>query len=182
VLTSLQVFLRLAVLQRLGVFICALAMLLSASNTASALEPAQTKTRVWGLGFAADNFAGLFRAVSLGKHHGNRIAGTEAASDSLLAARGAGDAFKIAQAGGKHAGFLKNYAGRSAAEIQRGITSIEKQIAEHQAKIANPEKFIEGWSKLDPRQQQALVNNKWPSDIQRQSEQLEILRGLLGGG
>lgn len=100
----------------------------------------------------------------------------------MPAARGAGDAFKIAQAGGKHAGFLKNYAGRSAGEIQRGITSLEKQIAEHQTKIANPEKFMEGWSKLDPRQQQALVNSKWPSDIQRQSEQLEILRGLLGGG
>jgi Domain of unknown function (DUF4157) len=96
--------------------------------------------------------------------------------------KGAGDAFKIAQAGGKHAGFLRNYAGRSAGEIQRGIASIEKQIAEHQGKIANPMKFLDNWSKLDPRQQQALVNSKWPSDIQRQSEQLEILRGLLGGG
>jgi hypothetical protein len=108
-----------------------------------------------------------------------------AAADNVFRAVGQGggtpgDAFKNAQAGGRHAGFLKNYAGRSAGEIQRGITSIEKQIAEHQAKIANPEKFIEGWSKLDPRQQQALVNSKWPSDIQRQSEQLEILRALLG--
>lgn len=28
----------------------------------------------------------------------------------------------------------------------------------------------------------ALVNSKWPSDIQRQTEQIEILKGLLGGG
>jgi hypothetical protein len=77
---------------------------------------------------------------------------------------------------------LKNYAGKSPVELQKGIASIERQIAEHEAKIANPEKFIEGWSALDPRQQQALITKKWPSDIQRQSEQLDILKGLLGGG
>jgi len=49
VLTSLLALLRLAVLQRLGVFICTLAVLLTATSRASALEPAQTKTRVWGL-------------------------------------------------------------------------------------------------------------------------------------
>ncbi len=78
------------------------------------------------------------------------------------AADGAKSAFNIAKEGGKHAGFLRNYAGKAAAEIQKGIGSIEKQIAEHQAKILNPEKFIDGWSKLDPRQQHALVTKKWP--------------------
>jgi len=84
VLTSLQALLRLAVLHRLGVFICALATLLSAANTALALEPAQTKTRVWAFDSAADNSAGLFRAASSGKHLENRLAGVEAASGSLL--------------------------------------------------------------------------------------------------
>lgn len=101
---------------------------------------------------------------------------------SSRVARGGPSAFEVAQAGGKHSGFLKNYVGRSRAEIQRGITSIEKQVAQHQAKIANPEKYIEGWSKIDPRQQQALINRKWPTDIQRQTEQIEVLKGLLGGG
>ena len=36
-----------------------------------------------------------------------------------------------------------------------------------------------GWSKLDPREQEALVNKKWPSDIARQREQVQILKGLL---
>jgi RHS repeat-associated protein len=90
-------------------------------------------------------------------------------------------AFEIARAGGKHAGFLKNYLGRSPSEIQKAVTSIEKQIADHQSWISNPELKIPNFRSLDPRQQAALVNSKWPSDIARQQEQLDILRGLLGG-
>jgi hypothetical protein len=89
VLTSLQALLRLATLRWLGVFICALATLLAATSSASALERAQTKTRVWGFDFAEHNSVGLFRAASSGKHQGNRLARAEEASGSLLAARGA---------------------------------------------------------------------------------------------
>jgi RHS repeat-associated protein len=88
-------------------------------------------------------------------------------------------AFEIAKEGGKHAGFLKNNLTRSTEELQKGINSIEKVIAEHQSKIANPSKYIENWSKLDPRQQQSLINKKWPSDIQRQGEQRDILKNIL---
>jgi 5-methylcytosine-specific restriction endonuclease McrA len=105
VLTSLQALLRLAVLQRLGVFICALATLLAAANTASALEPAQTKTRVWGFDFAADNSSGLFLAATSGKHQGNCFARAEEASGSLLAVRGA--------AGGERAGKPFTRAGKA---------------------------------------------------------------------
>jgi hypothetical protein len=59
-------------------------------------------------------------------------------------------------------------------------TSIEKQIAEHRAKIRNPSAYVEDWASLDPRQQQALLTSKWPGDIVRQQEQVEILRGILG--
>lgn len=96
VLTSLQALLRLATLRWLGVFICALATLLTATSAASALEPAQTKTRVWGFDFAEHNSVGLFRGVSSGKHQGNWLARAEAASGSLLAARGVAAAEGIA--------------------------------------------------------------------------------------
>jgi hypothetical protein len=89
VLTSLQALLRLATLRWLGVFICALAVLLATTSSASALEPAQTKTRVWGFDFAEHNSYGLFLAASSGKHRGNQLARAEEASGSLLAARGA---------------------------------------------------------------------------------------------
>jgi hypothetical protein len=90
-----------------------------------------------------------------------------------------GGALEIAEAGGRHAGFLRNYQGKPPDELRRGIDSLRKQIAEHKDKIANPEKYIPKWKSLDPRQQKALIDQKWPSDIQRQAEQLEILEGLL---
>jgi hypothetical protein len=88
-------------------------------------------------------------------------------------------AYEAAVAGGRHAGLLQNYLGRSAAQIQRGIASYESQIAQHEAKIADPAKYIEGWAKLDPRQQQALLTSKWPGDIQRLAEQRDVLKGIL---
>ncbi|MDY7096184.1 MAG: RHS repeat-associated core domain-containing protein, partial [Acidobacteriota bacterium] len=88
-------------------------------------------------------------------------------------------ALETARQGGRHAGFLRNYAGRSRKEIERGIVSLEKEIAEHRAKMADPEQFIPNFHQLDPRQQEALLTKKWPRDIQRQQEQLEILQGLL---
>jgi hypothetical protein len=88
-------------------------------------------------------------------------------------------ASEVAEAGGRHAGFLRNYQGKPPGELRRGIESLKKQIEEHRDKISNPEKHIPTWKSLDPRQQKALLEKKWPTDIQRQSEQLEILEGLL---
>lgn len=97
-----------------------------------------------------------------------------------VAAKTGMSAYGVAVSGGKHAGFLKNHLGRSTPEIERGIASIEKQIAGHQAKVQNPAAHIDDWASLDPRQQQALLTSKWPGDIARQREQLDILRGILG--
>jgi RHS repeat-associated protein len=47
-------------------------------------------------------------------------------------------AFEIAKAGGKHSGFLRNYANKTRAEIERAIKSLERQMAIHRDKIANP--------------------------------------------
>ena len=106
--------------------------------------------------------------------------GEEALTVEAGATESATSAYDEALAGGKHAGFLRNYLDKPTPQIERGITSIEKQIAEHQAKIQNPSAYIDDWASLDPRQQQALLNSKWPGDIARQQEQLEILRGILG--
>ena len=72
------------------------------------------------------------------------------------------EAFEIASSGGRHSGFLQNYLSRGKEEIRRAIKSIEKQIAKHEGKISNPEEHIENWQELDPRQQNAIVNRKWP--------------------
>ena len=86
--------------------------------------------------------------------------------------------FNIAQKGGKHAGFLKNYSSRSRAEIEKGIRSLEKQIEKHKNKINNPQN-VKNFGELDKKKQVDLIRNKWPSDIARQQEQLNILQGLL---
>jgi hypothetical protein len=88
-------------------------------------------------------------------------------------------ALETAKAGGKHTGFLKNYRNKPTEELQRGIASLKKQIDLHRDKIAHPEKHIPDWPSHDPRRREALLKRKWPEDIQRQAEQLEILEGLL---
>jgi hypothetical protein len=63
--------------------------------------------------------------------------------------------------------------------FQEYVSKEKPQIAEHQDKIKNPEKYIPNFKSLDPRQQHALINKKWPSDIKRQMEQKQILEGIL---
>jgi hypothetical protein len=114
-------------------------------------------------------------------------AGEKAAQEAARAAEMAGkpkpkvniSAYETAANGGKHSGFLRNYLGESPEELRRGIASLQKQIAEHRDKIANPEKYIPNFKQLDPRQQAALLGKKWPSDIHRLQEQLEMLQELL---
>jgi RHS repeat-associated protein len=125
---------------------------------------------------ASLDIVGLFIPGRLGLK--GLIAGASALWGKHLARRAAKEAFDQALAGAKHAGFLKNYAARSKRELERAIKSIKKQIAEHEDKIANPRKHIKDSEKLDPRQRDALINRKWPSDIQRQKEQLGILKEL----
>jgi hypothetical protein len=88
------------------------------------------------------------------------------------------EAYNIAKQGGKHSGFYNEYIKRSNSEIQKGIDSINRQILEHQDKIQNPKKYISNFDNLDPRQQKALPK-KWESDIKRQTEQKNILEGIL---
>jgi gas vesicle protein len=88
-------------------------------------------------------------------------------------------AFEIAKDGGKHSGFYKQYVKKPTKDIQNGIKSINKEIEKHKDKIANPEKYIPEWDRLDPREQKALINKKWPGDIKRQKEQKQILQGIL---
>jgi RHS repeat-associated protein len=80
---------------------------------------------------------------------------------------------------GKHGGMKENYRNRPTAEIEKGIRSMEKEIEKHRGWIENPESKNPNFRKLDPRQQEALVKKKWPSDIARLQEQIEKLKEVL---
>ncbi len=90
-----------------------------------------------------------------------------------------GEPYETAKAGGRHGAFYQAYRQRRAEEIQRGIRSLARQIEAHLAKIREPERYIAAFAQLDSRQQRALIQSKWPADIQQLQEQQAILQGIL---
>jgi hypothetical protein len=88
-------------------------------------------------------------------------------------------AYEIAKTGGQHSAFYTIYIQRRTEELRRGIRSLEQRIQEHKEKIRDPEHHVTGFTQLDPRQQRALLENKWPADIRRLQEQRDILEGIL---
>lgn len=89
------------------------------------------------------------------------------------------EVYEIAKAGGRHGGFYQVYVRRPIEEILKGIRSLEQRIDEHREKIRDPIQIVPGFTKLDPRQQRALCEHKWPADIQRLQEQKDILEGIV---
>lgn len=88
-------------------------------------------------------------------------------------------AYKTALTGGKHAGKLRRYRDVPSAEIKRGIRSLEKQITKHQSWIQEPTKKTKLFYNLHDARQRALLEKRWPDDIQRQREELAILKAIL---
>ncbi len=90
-------------------------------------------------------------------------------------------AYETALAGGKHSGFLKNYYGRSADELNKAINTLQtgkRGINTHLDKIANPSKYVSNWNILRPSHQQSLING-WQKEITNGKEQIQILKKLL---
>ncbi len=85
------------------------------------------------------------------------------------------------QQGGKHAGFLRNYVGRSSAEIRKAVQSLEARAVEHSAKAANPASYAADWAARSTQAQEGLIKY-WAREAQTYAEQAEVLKGLLGGG
>jgi len=89
------------------------------------------------------------------------------------------DDYYRAASGGKHAGFFNQHNNLSDQELKKSIASFKKQIDNHKKWIENPEIKLGDLSLFDPRQIEALVNKKWPNDIARQTEQMNIIIGIL---
>lgn len=106
------------------------------------------------------------------------VAAEPAGSGSSDAAKPGNAAYEEARAGGRHSGTLKNYSGRSTEEIEKAISSYERQVEIHKQKIANPEQYAERWPQMGTQEQAGLLN-KWRADAARNGELANVLRGLL---
>lgn len=126
-------------------------------------------------GAGGNGLSTLARETTLTKRVGSYF-------QNVNVAKGGITAYETALAGGKHSGFLKNYLGRSADEITKGIRSMQsgKQgISVHLDKIANPSKYVPNWSTLRPGHQQSLING-WQNTVTKHTEQIQILQTILG--
>jgi hypothetical protein len=86
--------------------------------------------------------------------------------------------YEIAKAGGKHSGHLRNYATRTAAELQKAIRGYRKVIDLHRKWIANPRLKVPNWDQLSAKEKCDLIA-KWKSDIARNEELMRVIEGLL---
>ncbi len=117
---------------------------------------------------------------------GAAILGTAGLAAPVIGALGAStaevgvevSAYQIAREGGKHAGFLKNYADRPIGQIEKGIRSLDGRVQQHLAKLANPAQYAESWGSMDERARNGLLGH-WAEDIVRLQEEAAVLRGLV---
>ena len=86
------------------------------------------------------------------------------------------NAYAIAKAGGRHAGLLRVYQGKSTVEMQRALRSYERQVELHRQKLSNPGQFIEDWDQRHFRVQRGLLRH-WQEDMARNQELAEVMRG-----
>lgn len=88
-----------------------------------------------------------------------------------------GAAYHAAAGGGPHAGLLDHYREVPSPMIERAIRSLERRIVEHEAKIADPDAVLR--PDIHPKERLVLIRRKWPGEIARFREQIEVLRGIL---
>jgi RHS repeat-associated protein len=91
-----------------------------------------------------------------------------------------GSALKIAQAGGKHAGQLKQILKQTPEQLQKTINSFEKQIENHKRWIKDPASKVEKFDSLRPDHQQNLIHH-WQQDILRHQELKSIAEKVSKG-
>jgi tetratricopeptide (TPR) repeat protein len=123
------------------------------------------------LGFTAQEIAQLKQA---GKLEGAINSGLE-----KLVSQSESEVFKAAVNQNRHVKMVRDYLDKPTKEVQKGINSYERQIAIHKDKISNPTKHYPNWDKLDPRQREALINKKWPAEIQNYEDQRNVLQSIL---
>ena len=78
---------------------------------------------------------------------------------------------------GKRTSTYKALAELSDSGLNKSIQSFQDNISEHQARIANPYKYVSDWDNRDERYKSGLVKF-WRKEIKNQKEQLEIAKRI----
>ena len=65
----------------------------------------------------------------------------------------------------------KDLSNQKTSSLKKGIASFEEQIAEHQRKISDPQKYVSGWEGKDTREQQGLLKH-WKKEISNFQESI----------
>jgi len=60
-------------------------------------------------------------------------------------------------------------------QIRKSLASFQENVAEHEQKLANPERYVSDWPRKDPREQQGILSF-WRKDTERNREQAAIAR------
>ena len=85
--------------------------------------------------------------------------------------------YETAKAGGPHHGWMEKQRTLPAVKLLKSIRSLEKQIAQHQQWIENP--YLKVLTDIPAEERDYYVTTKWPNDIARQRQQIEIITGVL---
>lgn len=85
--------------------------------------------------------------------------------------------FEIAQNGGRHHGFLTDWRDKKESKIRKSIASLQKNIAIHQEKIANPHDYIV--RSVSEQELNYLISVYWPKEIRNFQQQINILKEIL---
>lgn len=86
-------------------------------------------------------------------------------------------AFEIAREGGRHHGLYQKNLEKRIPEIEKSIRSLQKQIAAHEEKIANPADYLH--PEMPDEHIAYYVNDYWPKEIRVFKEEIGVLSGVL---
>jgi hypothetical protein len=87
------------------------------------------------------------------------------------------DAYAVAKAGGTHSGLIKRFGNETEYAIRKSIDSLRDQVALHKSYIADPSVKVD--SSIGEAALRRLIELKWPKEIQRFEQEIDVLQGIL---
>lgn len=86
------------------------------------------------------------------------------------------DAYEIAKAGGRQFGLIKQLPNYGPNQMRKALASQEARVREHLEKIANPERYCEGWAERSKQYREGLLR-KWRGEAADANEQIAVIEG-----